>query len=297
MTELHEVVNRVDFERLYNLEDPRPYYRSLRPLAYRIPEPACAVLQSLHGALGEAFGTSRPRVLDFACGYGVNGALLDHDVTLTELFEHYCGPASEALGWPAFRERDRGFFAEHRRPEPAFEICGVDVAENAVAYSLDAGLLDEGFVVDLTRGSDEPWLPDTLAELDLILETGAHGEHLTAALDRILAASGPSKRPWILMCSRPDFDYGPLHRMLHGHDYVVEQITSRPHRFRRLIGPREKADIFKNVRALGADPADHFEDEHFLVHLLLARARRDVERWPLARLLQAIPEAVRSGGG
>ena len=36
---------REDFERIYDLPDPRPYFGALRPLDYRMPRVVCSFLQ------------------------------------------------------------------------------------------------------------------------------------------------------------------------------------------------------------------------------------------------------------
>jgi len=59
-----------DFEALYDLPDPRPYYRGLAPSDYAMPERVAA-------AVGALAGARRPfRLLDLACGYGAVGLLL-----------------------------------------------------------------------------------------------------------------------------------------------------------------------------------------------------------------------------
>jgi len=289
MDDRHLVVHRADFERLYDLDDPRPYYRSLRPLDYRAPHIVAGVLDQWQPRLAGTFGGRRPQLLDFACGFGTIGALLGHELTLGELFAHYCNPDTAGLDAGASRERDRRWFAQRRRAEPGFRVGGLDIARRAVAYACDLGLLDRGFDQDLTAGAAVGELAGFLAETDLVVESGAVGVVLPAAFDSILAG-GP--RPWFLVFSRPDVDDGPLRAVMERYGYGFETVTPRPQRFRRLIGPEERREVFAKVEALGADPRTRFEEDHFLVHLLLARPQGALASPPLALLRAGLPEGL-----
>ena len=59
-----------DFDALYDLPDPRPYYRGLKPSGYAMPERAADAVRAL------ADGRPSFQLLDFACGYGAIGLLL-----------------------------------------------------------------------------------------------------------------------------------------------------------------------------------------------------------------------------
>ena len=63
-----------DFDRVYDLEDPSPYYTALRPSDYRMPAVLAGALKAMHGPMCAARGAGGTlRVLDFACGYGAIG--------------------------------------------------------------------------------------------------------------------------------------------------------------------------------------------------------------------------------
>ena len=74
-----------DFDLIYNNPDPRPYYRNLAPVDYRMPEVTCGFLKRYARLLTGHFGRTRIRILDFASGFGANGALLQHDLGIGDL--------------------------------------------------------------------------------------------------------------------------------------------------------------------------------------------------------------------
>ena len=91
----------------------------------------------------------RVKMIDLCCGYGVNAALLNHDIDMKDLYDRCADGPDERLPVPAIVERDRSLFAGRRRSPIEAEVIGVDVAANALAYARDVGLLAEGLALDL----------------------------------------------------------------------------------------------------------------------------------------------------
>ncbi len=115
-------------------------------------------------------------MLDLCCSYGINAALLNHDVTLAELYAHYTRPlppSSPPRNWP----RDREFYARRRRPD-AHPVIGLDIAGRAVGYARAVGLLDAGFTDNLEAGPPGTALSAALAGVGLITLTGG-GSYVT----------------------------------------------------------------------------------------------------------------------
>ena len=94
------------------------------------------------------------RVIDLCCGYGVNAALLNHDVDMDDLYDRYTVWPGPNLLPKAMIEGDRRLFAIRRRSPPEAEVIGVDVAANALTYAREAGLLAEALPLNLER--DDP---------------------------------------------------------------------------------------------------------------------------------------------
>lgn len=275
---LPRVTSHEDFELVYNLPDPRPYYRGLEPLDYQAPAIVSGYLKSHASAIAAQRGKARLSVLDFCSGYCTNGALLTHAVTLGELFSFY---ARDAAGEPV--AHDSEFFAGRRIEDPPFEVAGLDIAETALAYGRHCGLIDQGHAVNLIKNPVGDALSDFLARCDLVIESGGVGDIMIPCYRRLLAhLSGPS-RPWFLACPRPDWDHAPLWTLFRDEGYAVEQVSNLiPYR-RAMAGERE--DAMARSRELGRDPALHFRGGYYHIPLTLARPREAVERLPIDRLL------------
>ena len=81
--------SKADMEHIYDQPDPRAYFRELKKLNYAIPERAKPIFQKLITRMQrERHDTLH--VLDLGCSYGINAALLKHDLSMPDLYEHWC---------------------------------------------------------------------------------------------------------------------------------------------------------------------------------------------------------------
>lgn len=268
-----------DFERVYDLPDPRPYYRALRPLGYRMPAVACGYLERHAARVAALRGKTRLRLLDFACGYAANGALLLHELRLEQLYGFY---ESDAKGEPA--ADDTRFFAARRRAERAFELGGLDVAATALAYARQCGLLHEAFAENLLEAPPSEALRHFLEETDIVLETGGIGDLLAPCFARLLDCAGQS-RPWFLYSPRGNIDEAPLETLFAERRYRLETCSGKPFRYRRMMNPREEAEVTAAARRHGKDPAAHFRDGWFVNPLRLARPEEDAAALPVREIM------------
>ena len=273
-----KVVRHEDFENVYDLPDPRTYYRALEPLDYRAPAIVSGYLKTHASRIAEQRGKARLSVLDFCSGYGANGALLNHALTLKELFAHY---SADADGEAA--SQDKAFFASRRIEGPPFEIAGLDIAAAALDYARRCDLIDQGYEVNLIEEPVGGALAEFLTRCDVVVESGGIGAILFSCYQRLLDhLSGPG-RPWFLACPRPDWDHGALWDLFREKGYVVEQVSELiPYR-RTMAGEHE--DAMARSRQHGHDPALHFRDGYYLFPLTLARPREAAEALPVERLL------------
>ena len=97
-----EPKQKEDFAAVYDLPDPRPYYRGLTATHYRMPEVMAGVVERItERLLAHRAGDDRAlQVLDFACGFGAVGALLKHSLSMSSLYAHYADDPSDGLDIP-----------------------------------------------------------------------------------------------------------------------------------------------------------------------------------------------------
>ena len=263
-----------DFEAIYDLPDPRPYFRALAPLDYRMPAVVSGFLARFGGAIASARGKEGLEVIDFACGYGAIGLLLKHQIDLAGFYRHF----AQDPGGP-LPESDAAFFAGRRRSGDRIHLTGIDIAATALAYAAAVGALDAAFAANLLEEAPSPALTERLAAADLVIESGAIGDLLAPAMAAILGAGGA---PWLLLAPRGDVDDAPLREVLAQRGYRVELCNQRPFRYRRFLHEKERRATLETATALGRAPEDRMDEAYFLIDLWLARPEADCRRHAIA---------------
>ena len=273
------------FERVYDLEDPGPYFSALRPADYRMPEALAGALKAIHGPLCAARGAGDTlRVLDFACGYGAIGALLRHDVSMSALYARYGARQWQPADARRYWADDMAFFADRRAQGAAFEIGGIDIAGNAVAYAKTLGFVDRAFPENLVDDAPSDGLAHFLGGVDLVVESGALGVLLPAAFARVLDCASSESPPWFLYCPRPDVNWSTLEKLWAERGYRTESFLGAPVRYRKPLEEQERAVMLRRARGLGKPDEAITRDGYILVDMTLARPEADVGTPPIAQL-------------
>ncbi|PWI05748.1 hypothetical protein DIZ27_37485 [Streptomyces sp. NWU339] len=260
------------FDDIYDRPDPRAYFRRLAPLEYEIPHHAQPVFRQVaaeRAALDDG-RPHRPAVLDVCCSYGINAALLNHDVTLAEMYQRYTSPACRTMSTAELAARDKEFYAERRRPD-AVPVFGLDVSAPAVRYALEVGLLDAAFTDDLEQGSPGPGLNRALTEVGLVTLTGG-GSYVTARTFTALL-DGARRPVWVSAFVLRTVSYQPIVRALAAHGLSTTVDASRTYPQRLFTDEQERRYAIAAVRALGGDPAGREEAGRF--HTLHYESRPD----------------------
>lgn len=271
------------FDHTYDQPDPRAYFRALGPLEYRAPHHGQSVFRRAVDACRRTAPDGEPvAVLDLCCSYGINAALLNHDVTLDDLYAHYTSPQATALTTAELIERDRGFYAARRRPD-AVRVTGLDRAANAVAYACAVGLLDEGFAENLESGPPSPPLQRAARHTRLITVTGGMAFLSPRTFQPLLAAArGPV---WVAAFPLRTGSYASIAACLAEHGLVTEKVTTRTFPQRRFTGPEEQQFAIRAVTAAGEDPYGKETDGYFHTELYVSRPPEDVTAIPLTDLV------------
>lgn len=271
-----ELRHKDDFDQVYDLDDPRPYYQGLRPGDYRMPGVVAEWLRAKAPVIAAARARSGLlRMLDFACGYGAIGALLRHEITMDGLYRHYAGGWRRTEG-RANWERDRAAFAPLRREDRRYEIGGLDIAPVAVEYARYMGFIDTGFSEDLSEDPPGAELRRFLSGADIVVECGgALGSLFTDAVEHMVHATRDTSRPWFLYCPRPDIDWRELHALWAEAGYEAAVCVRAPVRYRKPLGDHERDQMLKLSARFGYRVEDVMESGYLRVEMTLARPRAD----------------------
>lgn len=277
---------KVSFDDIYDQPDPRAFFRTLSGFDYQIPEHGREAFALLARTLRDRRDRSSFSVLDLCCSYGINAALLNHDVSLADLFARYASAEVEQLTSEQLVAADREFYAE-RRHDP-LPIIGLDAAPNAIDYAVAAGLLTAGSSENLEEDGPSEELKNHLADVGLITVTGGIGYITEVTFDRLLGSTTVDDPPWIAAFTLRWVDMEPIRAMLKRHGYRLERLRGRTFRQRRFADDREREAALAHLRRLGIDPEGVETDGYHHAELYVARPQAEADAVPVDQLLAPI---------
>jgi SAM-dependent methyltransferase len=276
---------KADMDYIYDQPDPRAYFHELRKLDYSIPGVAKPIFQKLISHL-QLQRSHAVHVLDLGCSYGVNASLLKHDLSMPELYKHW-GQKELVEATPGeVVACDQRFF-DNLDKHPDISVTGLDQAESAVAYAKEAGLLDEGFAVNLETESLPEAAKANLAQVDLIISTGFVGYVTEKSFERLLPAVTQGQSPWIGNFVLRMFPFSSIEEALKNWGYMTEKLEGRTFVQRHFASAEEQDQVLEQLLKQGIDPAGKETEDHLLAEFYLSRPATEVTEVPIGELLAA----------
>ena len=276
---------KADMDHVYNQSDPRAYCHELNKLDYVIPDNAKPIFQKLIGHIQQRQDDT-VHILDLGCSYGINAAILKHDLSMDELHEHWGQKKMADATSEEVTAYDQKFLADMATSEDIV-VIGLDQAENAVAFGEESGLLDEGLAVNLETEPLSTQEKEKLAPVDLVMSTGCVGYLTEKSFDRLLPAVSEGHQPWIANFVLRLFPFDAIEHSLDKCGYVTEKLEDQTFFQRDFASDDEQEQVLEQLRDRGIDPSGKEAEGHFLAEFYLSRPIKDVAEMPLERLLQA----------
>lgn len=274
---------KASMDHIYDQPDPRAYFRELRKLDYAIPGAAKPIFQKLISYL-QRRGNDPVHVLDLGCSYGVNAALLKHDLSMSELYDHWGQKALAEANPEEVVAYDRRYF-DNLDAHDDIAVIGLDQAESAVAFGVETGLLDEGHAVNLETSPLPEAATEHLAQVDLVASTGCVGYVTEKSFDRLLPAVTQGRSPWMGNFVLQMFRFDPIEETLNDWGYVTEKLEGRTFDQRRFASVEEQERVHQQLRAHGIDPTGPGAEDHLVAEFYLSRPAQDAAEAPIERLL------------
>lgn len=276
---------KADFSNVYNLDDPREYFRSLSINDYIIPHIARDVFLQLI----ECHEENRHKtlnIIDLGCSYGVNAALLKRHLNWDMLVARQTLPGMMRLPSAALQRLDR-LFLESWPLRERIRMVGIDIAERAIAYANAIGALDIGFPIDLENEDLPPRLRHEVEKADLIVSTGCVGYVTERSFARLaLAMADQQKKPWVASFVLRAVDYSKISRELARAGLVTEKLEGVTFVQRRFADVPEMEATLEILKRRGIDSS--FHEARGLMHaeFYLSRPPEDIQRRPLSQLIR-----------
>lgn len=274
---------RTGFDHVYDQLDPRGYFQAFGPFGYQTPHHAQQVFRGLVAALTRSNAGRRVTVLDICCSYGINAALLNHDLTLADLRAWYTGPETTTLSVEELVSADQFFYAAHCHPTGRLaRVVGLDPARNAIDYACAVGLVDAGFAENLETTPASAALLAAIRDVRLITVTGGASFLSPRTFQPVL---DNAERPvWVAAFVLRTGSYQPIADALARYGLVTETST---HTFfqRRFTTSAEQQYAIDAVIATGHDPSGKETDGAYHTNLYLSRPSADIAAMPFTTLL------------
>lgn len=275
-----DLLHKADFGDIYDQPDPRPYFGTLRPFDYVIPQHGAEVYRLLLAARAAQDG--RPlNVLDVCCSYGVVAMLLKTELHIRDLYAHYAKAADRSLSVQQLAEHDQRVLRDGWVPG-APHVVGLDVAGNAVDYAVATGALDAGFTENLEVDEPSPEFATQGRDIDLVVTTGGVGYVTDRTFDRLLNITPASV--WVASFCLRTYDYAPISETLKARGFSTER-SSNTFSQRRFTGPEEQEWAVGEVQARGLGPAGRESDGSYYADFFLSRPTAEVDACPLSELV------------
>ncbi len=276
---------KTNMDCIYDRLGPRAYARDLEKLNYAIPDVAKPVFQKLISHRKQRQDDT-VHVLDLGCSYGVNAALLKHDLSMRELYERWGQNALLEASPGEVAASDRKFVDNLDHHEDIL-VTGLDQAESAVDYALEAGLLDEGLAINLETAALPNTVTESLATVDLVISTGCIGYVTEKTFESLLPSITQGRSPWISNFVLRMFPFDAIKEALRDSGYVTEKLLGQTFVQRSFATAEEQEEVIGQLRERGIDPTGKESEGQLLAEFYLSRAANEVAEVPIERLLEA----------
>lgn len=276
---------KASFHAIYDEPTPAAYFSALRPLEYVTPGRAQPMVRRCVEALRRRRGLETVTVLDLCAGYGVNGALLKHRLSLHDLYGRFATPHARAAGARRIAA-DAMWFWRQRRREAHVRVVAQDVARRALAYGQAVGLVDAIVPVNLEERDPTPEQAALLGAADLVVVTGGMSYIGAPTFSRVLRVA--RRKPWALYFPLRHSDTDGIDETFERAGYVVET-SGRAIAHRRFRSAEERRAIRARILAQ-ATPGEPPPSPRYLEALVkLARPEGELLHPPFDEIVAADP--------
>ncbi len=205
---------------------------------------------------------------------------------MSELYEHWGNRALLEATSVEVVAHGRRFFGNLDEPAD-IEVIGLDLAESAITFAKEVGLLDEGFVVNLETDRLPESAKEDLASLDLVVSTGCVGYVTEKSFDRLLPSITQGQAPWMGNFVLRLFPFDAIEEILSDWGYVTEKLEGRTFVQRHFTSADEQEQVLEQLCERGIDPTGQEAEGNLLAQFYLSRPANELAETPIERLFPA----------
>jgi len=237
-----------DFSEIYTKEFPCSYLTEMKNLEYRIPDQTKPLYQHLSERMANYL--RRPlNILDLGSSYGINSALLNYELVMTELDEYFV----EGNPSPSIKET-QSFFEDLPNKNPKFQFYLVDTSSRALEFAEKAGLCEDSFCINMEKEKIPPKFEQTLNDIDLIISTGCIGYIGSKSFEKIfdsIDGLGRSPLPIFAFTVLRMFPMDEIEEVFRKNGFELVKTKVGPLKQRRFYNDSEKEKSIELLENLG----------------------------------------------
>lgn len=269
---MEELAVKKDFTNIYTQESPNAYLKEMKRLDYRIPDKTKPLYISIAKQLFKKL-SKKINVLDIGSSYGINSALMNYDLKMSELDDFF-------LEQEPSTEQSKHFF-EKLSTDDMFDFYQIDISEPALKFSENTGLCKKGICVNLESGN----LPiKTVPRCDMIIATGCIGyigykafsnlfeliKKQQSDSDLEILENGPVFAFSVLRM----FDMEKIEKTFDHFGYSLVKSDIKPIRQRRFSDLEERHKTVSLLHNKGMDTKWLEDDGHFYADFYIASPKK-----------------------
>jgi SAM-dependent methyltransferase len=259
---------KLNLSHIYNLRNPEPYYQFITQYKYDLPERAKSYFLKVINTYRHYESLRDLKILDIGCSYGINAALLKFKKSIPEIYQHYTDDSLDIKPAELSRRHlDSKWFHESSSDE-GLQFIGLDSAENAVNYAVEAQLLQKGISTNLEKLPLSPEDSASLQDINLLISTGCIGYITEVTFDKILAAVRGINQLWGAVFVLKMFDLSEIQKTLAKYNLVLVE-TGVTVKQRSFSSVDEKESMINFIEKHGLSAEEEKKSDNLFAQLFL----------------------------
>ena len=263
---MEELVVKKDFTDIYTQKYPTPYLEEMGNLGYRIPDQT----KPLYKHLAERILNYKKRpvkILDLGSSYGINSALLNYELIMSELDGFFVENKHE----PSITATQNFFDELPNNNDPNLKFYLVDTSLPALDFAEKTGLCEDSFCVNLEKENIPVKLQQTMHNIDLIISTGCVGYIGWKSFSKILEniESDRDSLPIFAFTVLRIFQMADINRVFEENNFELIKTKIGPLKQRRFYNETEMRDTLnllkrRNINTENLEGAGYYFADFFV---------------------------------
>lgn len=274
MGHMKELEVKKDFTDIYTKKHPTPYLQEMKKLEYRIPDQTQPLYKHLVQRIVN-YKKNPAKILDLGSSYGINSALLNHQLIMSELDNYFIEDNPD----PSIKST-QNFFEDLPNDDSNLEFYLIDTSKPALNFAQNAGLCKDTFCVNLEKDSVSSQFAKTMNEIDLIISTGCVGYIGWKSFEKMFSSIVKSRGPFPIFAFTVlrIFPLDDIERVFRENEFELIKTRIGPLKQRKFHNEKEKEKTIKLLKSRGLETENLEESGYYFADFYVA-GPKNLKSW------------------